>query len=627
MLVDKLLKHPGFADRWTVFFADQFRIRANADGGAAELAFVHKAVEEGVPYDVLCRQLLTASGKAGRVPEVGFVLGDNADPMALAGTAAQVFMGTRIACAQCHDHPFDVWTREQFYGMAAFFGKTARRESEFTNSVYAYEMSSTRVKWPPEGLAPEAERKAMIPKFPFDLDLQGPAPEAEVRLVALRKAEEDARRAAEAAKHSSIDELLNTAAKKADGGFKKPDTLDVAAASRQQVKDLNVEGDLYKLSEQRMDLADFITSPRNKLFSQSFVNRVWADLMGRGFVEPVDDFGVNNPPSHDKTLAFLADEFVAGGYDLRKLVKMIVLTDAYSRGHVYEPDLQKRQAVEHAFAAVPVRRMLAETMFDSVVSAGHLFSQKHAAGDNLKTIKEIVQVAVELEGKPTGGSVISQVQNGAGAAMGGAMNAMAAGESSGGSGYDLETAIEVDFNQVLAMAKKDDEPKVEMMQISMEDQEARMLAEQQGRRRKFVDKVVEKVIDDNPVFASAMRMPSPAPPAHFLRIFGQPARDQLGDHRDHSASMRQALMMLNGKMTHEASRVGKLEPLYPLLTGKTADTDAAIKLAYREILTRAPSAEELADARTMLTEAASPIDGMADLRWILFNCHEFRFIP
>jgi hypothetical protein len=269
--------------------------------------------------------------------------------------------------------------------------------------------------------------------------------------------------------------------------------------------------------------------------------------------------------------------------------------------------------------------MLAETMFDSVVSAGHLFNQKHAAGDNLKTIREIVQVAVDLEGKPAGGSILSQVQNGAGAAMGGAMNA--GGESSGGSGYDLESAIEVNFDQVLAMARKDDEPKVEMMRVSNEELEARMVAEQQGRRRKYVDKVVEKQIDDNPVFASAMRMPSPAPPAHFLRIFGQPARDQLGDHRDHSASMRQALMMLNGKMTHEASRVGKLEPMYPLLVGKKPDTDGAIRLAYREILTRSPSAEELAEARTMLTDAASPLDGMADLRWILFNCHEFRFIP
>jgi hypothetical protein len=142
-----------------------------------------------------------------------------------------------------------------------------------------------------------------------------------------------------------------------------------------------------------------------------------------------------------------------------------------------------------------------------------------------------------------------------------------------------------------------------------------------------VEKVVETKIDDNPKYTSAMRMPSPAPPAHFLRIFGQPARDLLGDHRDHSPSMRQALMMLNGKITHEASRVGKLEPLYKLMTGTTPDLEGAVKLAYREILTREPNGDELAEAKSLLAEAETPLEGMADLRWILFNCHEFRFIP
>ncbi len=628
MLVDKLLKADGFADRWTVFMADLLRIRTNADGGAAEMAFVHKSVKEGMPYDVLCQQLITAVGKAGKIPEVGFVLNDNADPMALAGTAAQVFMGVRIACAQCHDHPFDVWTREQFYGMAAYFGKTQRREIDFTKSVYAVEMDGTRVKWPPEGLAPEAERKAMIPAFPFDLKLDAPAPQQEVRLVALRKAqaEEIARR--EAGKSASLDELLTAASTKVNSSnFGKTEQFDVAGEAKKAARDLKVDKDLYNQSELRSELARYITHPRNRYFSRAFVNRVWADLMGRGIVEPIDDFSDNNPPSHDKTLNYLADEFVAGGYDLRNIVKIIVMSDAYQRGHLYEVELQQRKASEEAFAANPVRRMLAETMFDSVVAAGHLFAQKHAAGDNLKTIKEIVQVPVDLEGKPAAGSILAQVQGqGTGAAMGSAMGGAMAAATGGGGSYDLESAIEVDFNAVLAMAKKD-EPKVEQMMVSEEDQSARMLAEEQGRRKKYIDQVVERQIDDNPVFASAMRMASPAPPAHFLRVFGQPARDQLGDHRDHSPSMRQALMMLNGKMTHEASRVGKLEPIYPLLVGKKADLDAAVKLAYREILTREPSSDELADAKSVIAEAATPVDGMADLRWVLFNSHEFRFVP
>jgi len=201
-----------------------------------------------------------------------------------------------------------------------------------------------------------------------------------------------------------------------------------------------------------------------------------------------------------------------------------------------------------------------------------------------------------------------------------------AGGSGGGGSYDLESAIEVDFKQVLAMAKKD-EPQVEMMKVSNEELEAQRMMMDRATRRKFVDKVIEKTVDDNPRYTSAMRMPSPAPPAHFLRVFGQPARDLLGDHRDHSPSMRQALMMLNGKVTHEASRVGKLEPIYSLLVGKKADLPSAIKMAYREILTREPSAEELADAQTVIKGAASEVDGMADLRWVLFNSHEFRFIP
>jgi hypothetical protein len=305
------------------------------------------------------------------------------------------------------------------------------------------------------------------------------------------------------------------------------------------------------------------------------------------------------------------------------VVTMIVTSDAYQRDHLYGMDATARKASEEAFTAMPVRRMPAETMFDSIVAAGHLFDVKHGAGDNKKTIKEIVQVAVGLDGALIADKTQVASLTGGGAAMGGAM---AGGSMPSPMGYDLESAIEVNFNEVLAMAKKD-EPQVEMMKVSNEDMEARQMMEARALRRKYVDQVVEREIDDNPKFASAMRMPSPAPPAHFLRVFGQPARDVLGDHRDHSPSMRQALMMLNGKMTHEASRVGRLEPVYGLVAGPKADLDAAVRLSYREALTRDPSADEMAEAHAMIKEAATPIEGIADLRWILFNSHEFRFIP
>src|SRR5208283_1951268 len=115
-----------FADRWAVFFGDLLRLRYNTDGGPALQAFIHEAVRNNVPYDVMVRRLLGAAGRANSQPETGFILGDEADPYALTGVVSQVFMGVRISCAQCHNHPFDTWTREEFYDLAAFFGKTQR---------------------------------------------------------------------------------------------------------------------------------------------------------------------------------------------------------------------------------------------------------------------------------------------------------------------------------------------------------------------------------------------------------------------------------------------------------------------------------------------------------------------
>ncbi len=149
------------------------------------------------------------------------------------------------------------------------------------------------------------------------------------------------------------------------------------------------------------------------------------------------------------------------------------------------------------------------------------------------------------------------------------------------------------------------------------------------RPQRYELKTIEEEIDDNPSFASTLRMASPAPADHFLRVFGQPSRDGLGEFRDHSASLRQQLMMLNGKATHEASRVGSLEPLFALLSSEDSPkVDEAIRTAYLEALTRQPTQEEMEEARILLTgSGVKPIDGMADLRWAIFNSHEFRFLP
>jgi hypothetical protein len=157
-------------------------------------------------------------------------------------------------------------------------------------------------------------------------------------------------------------------------------------------------------------------------------------------------------------------------------------------------------------------------------------------------------------------------------------------------------------------------------QIKAEEMAA-IQKDEQRKVMKYKTETITETVDDNPRFDSAMRMATPAPPAHFLRVFGQPARTGLGEFRDEASSLRQQLMMLNGRMTHEASRVGTLEPLHHLLK---KDQNLAIDWAYQEILTRLPTPDEKSDARTIVDDHSQ---GMADLRWALINSNEFRFLP
>ena len=629
--VDRLLADERFADRWTIFFADMLRLRSNAEGGGASIAFVHRAVQQGMGWDEMARRMIAASGKAGATPELGYILGDNVDPMALAGSTAQVFLGVRVACAQCHDHPFDVWTRKDFYGLAAYFGKTRRVESQFTNTVYTTESDQTTVLWPPEGVEDAGDRKPMIPAFPFTLDKSDRPSRPIARLRILRKRQADllAAKTKGAEKgDAGLESLLAAAGKKADrtSSQRKKNGLGVADEAKRDARNLKIAQARYRASKLRSDLAAIVTNPRNRLFSQSFVNRVWGELMGRGFVDPVDNFSKENPASHPLTMDFLADEFIANGYELKGLVRTIVNSEPYRRGHAVEVADPLRIELETAFLATPMRRMLGEVLYDSVVTAGHLFDVKHEKGKNLKVVWSRSRIAKPLATEE-GSALKTQLL--ANATKGKVMKKPATKTTPGPSPYDVEKAIELDFEALLTESKE--EVKIERMTVmSKEEIEAMRMQQEASARRpnvEFFDRFIRSVFDDNPRFSTSMRMASPAAPEHFLRIFGQPSRATLDEKRDHTPSMRQALMLLNGRLTHEASRVGELEPIHKLLVGPSPKIDAAIRLAYREIFTRNPSARETAEARQILSGGGSPLLGMADLRWVMLNSNEFRFLP
>jgi len=650
MAVEHLLKDKRFNDRWTVFFSDMLRIRSGKTGGAQLMAYVNKCLKEKTPYDHMARELISANGKTNNTPAVGFILGDDVDPMALAGATSQIFMGVRIACAQCHNHPFDDWEQTQFYGFAAYFGKTKFIEqSDFNRNAYTTEGHEQMVLWPPERQKPP-ERFPVEAKFPFQLAKYDNSNQPS-HIARFQSKRDDARKEkGEKGKFVSLGDFLdkidasaNETRKTGPGGF------DLEGSLMKDKSNVNLKGDIYRQSDLRKELARLITQPENRYFPRAFANRLWKEMMGRGFFEPIDNYSAYNEISHTESLEYLADEFVASGYDVRALLRIITGTEAYRRGHHYSDTSEKeRKKAEHRFAAAPVRRMISEAFYDSVLIAGNLMGEKKwRNGENVKTITETIRIALppreeeKMEAKPE--AALAQTPepvppvtpaSTTEPTMANKMANMVAGKvmrSRVVGGYDLEQGLEVDFDGLLSGNKKVKGELAMMKQMSDEkirmQQEQAMMQQTTRRRMRYTYRDQTREIDDNPSYpTSALRMQSPAPAPSFFRVFGQPSRDRLGEFRDSSASMRQSLMLLNGKNVHEASRVGTLEPLHKMLTAKDPNIDKVIEYTYLAALTRKPTEEEHLEAMAIVHTADSVLDGVADLRWVLFNTHEFRFL-
>jgi hypothetical protein len=608
--IDQLLKDARFSERWTVFFADMLRIRSQADGGSQLLEYVHQSLQEGKPYDEMTRELIGTNGHPQQRPAAGFVLSDDVQPMALAGATAQVFLGLRLACAECHDHPFDDWKQTEFYELAAFFGQTKRMEVGKVRRIYSTETDTMAVQWPPETEKPPT-RAAVTPKFPFEMVTYKETPHFIKRLEQSRQQPVKATPAL--ATDKSLDALLD---EPTTASSNSKDAAMARKEAKAALQKIDVSKDLYRASALREKLAGLVTDPRNPYFARAFVNRVWAELVGRGFVEPLDNFSAYNQLRYPQTLQFIAQEFIATGYDVRQLIKLIMLSAPYQRGHLAAgADSATVALAETSFRTTRPRRILGEALFDSVITAGHLTNFKWPQGANLREVSRQIRVPLV----PTNPSDKSEPSDPP-------MMMTAKKPKPTANPYDVEKTLSRSpadvanntTNELAAMkAEADAALEAEKMAKAMA-----MAAQANNNERYKLETITER-IDDNPKFSSTLLMETPAPPSHFLRVFGQPARDGLGEFRDEAPSLRQELLMLNGKATHEAARVGPLEPIAKLMS----EPAKAIEHAYLEILTRRPTADEQRDAQAVLSAATTPLEGMADLRWALFNCHEFRFLP
>jgi hypothetical protein len=284
-LVDDLLGRKEFAEVWVSKWAEWMMMRSSNQTSYKSIVLYYTwlsdQISNNVPLDQMVRSILGANGGTFKSPATNFYEIER-DTLKVSENVAQIFMGMQTQCAQCHNHPFDRWTQDDYYSFAAFFSQIGRKQGEDYRETIVFNSGGGDVRHP-------VGNRVMAPVFLGG----GPA--------------------------------------------------DTQGKDRREV------------------LANWLASPQNPYFAQNFVNRIWHHFFGIGIVEPVDDVRVSNPASNDPLLKELAKQFTESGYDFKKLVREICLSEAYQRSTATNPsnELDGRN-----FAKQTLRRIKAESMLD-----------------------------------------------------------------------------------------------------------------------------------------------------------------------------------------------------------------------------------------------------------------------
>ncbi|MEY4484133.1 MAG: hypothetical protein RL693_1585 [Verrucomicrobiota bacterium] len=163
LLVDSLLARPEFTDLWTMKWGERLQARSIVSASASHqkatvryTAWLHRQIENETPMNEVIHRLIAAKGTWIENPETNFYR--ERDPKLLMENMAQLFLGARIQCAQCHNHPFDRWTQNDYYGMVAFFARTQKKSCEDMMDVLVYEAPAGETSHP-------VTQKQVAPKF------------------------------------------------------------------------------------------------------------------------------------------------------------------------------------------------------------------------------------------------------------------------------------------------------------------------------------------------------------------------------------------------------------------------------------------------------------------------------
>jgi hypothetical protein len=358
--VDELLSRPTYVARWTTKLCE---ITGNSPrhfdgtGPMEEYArqwyeWTARRVRENVPYDqlvagiVLGRSRPPGQGYREFIEEqsayyrekapVDFTARDTMPyfwarqtvrlPEERALSFSYAFLGVRLDCAQCHKHPFDRWTQDDFKGFTAFFERVGFGVAADAKKAYQEMIAKLGDK----GNQNQRERARLLRARKGEV-----VPWNEVFLAAPGMRVEKGK-------------LVKTP------GSVAPRLLGGEAPA------------LKKHDDPRQALMDWLRRKDNPYFARVFVNRVWTEYFGTGIINPPDDLNLANPPSNAPLLDYLTDGFLEHGFDMKWLHREIATSLAYQRS-IKTNDTNRLD--ERNFGRGIIRRLPAEILFDAIAQA------------------------------------------------------------------------------------------------------------------------------------------------------------------------------------------------------------------------------------------------------------------
>jgi len=287
--IDNLIDSPEYADffanKWTAMLKNRRDDASDITSNFAFYSWVRDGLLANKPYDQMARELLAATGTVMTNPPVAWYKRVK-EPKQQVEDVAQLFLGVRMQCAQCHHHPFEKWSQNDYYRFAAFFSQVGRKPTARRGEDMIFHK---------RGNAGAANIKTGETQLPAALGTSIPTIAAD--------------------------------------------------------------------EDPRLKLADWMRSPENPFFSKAVVNRYWKHFFRRGLIEPEDDIRDTNPPSNPELLSLLERHFIASGFDLKELVRVIVLSNAYQLSSVpNEFNLADQQNYSRFYP----RRLQAEVLLDAI---------------------------------------------------------------------------------------------------------------------------------------------------------------------------------------------------------------------------------------------------------------------